>query len=243
MHHLIANTHPTWHAILEKSLACMDNDYLDQIQQQTDWLPGLEKLFAAFKWPLTNIQYILLGESPYPRAESANGYAFWDNAVNAIWSAKGLSKEVNRATSLRNFIKMLLLARGDLKPDDLSQDAIAKLNKTHYCQTAHDLFLTMLNKGFLLLNATLVLSQPVRLHAKQWRPFMASLLTQLADYNSSIQLILFGYFAAQVPETALFKGLRSEHPYNISFITNPEVLDFFRPLDLLNCYEQSKNRK
>ncbi|STX50775.1 uracil-DNA glycosylase [Legionella busanensis] len=237
MDQLIANTHPEWHKILKKALACMDQTYLEQIQVQTDWLPGLDKLFAAFKWPLSNIRYILLGESPYPRAQSANGYAFWDNAVQSLWSAKGLSREVNRATSLRNFIKMLLLARGDLKEDDLSQSAIARLNKSFYCQTAEQLFLNMLNKGFLLLNATLVLSQPVRLHAKQWRPFMASILEQLAAYNPSIQLILFGYFAAQVPETALFKGLTSEHPYNISFITNPDVVDFFQPLDLLSCHE------
>jgi uracil-DNA glycosylase len=235
--HLIANTHPEWHKILKKALACMEQSYLEEIQQQTNWLPGLDKLFAAFKWPLSKVQYILLGESPYPRAQSAHGYAFWDDAVKSLWSDKGLSKEVNRATSLRNFIKMLLLARGDLKDNDLSQQAIANLDKSPYCRTAEQLFLNMLNKGFLLLNATLVFSQPVRLHAKQWRPFMASVLKQLADAKPSLQLILFGYFAAQVPETTLFKSLTSEHPYNISFISNPDVLDFFQPLDLLSCHE------
>ncbi|WP_419420568.1 uracil-DNA glycosylase [Legionella sp. D16C41] len=237
LNHLIAKTHPEWHAILENALACMDQNYLQEIEKSANWLPGLDRLFAAFQWPLSKVRYILLGESPYPRAQSANGYAFWDNAVKSLWSAKGLSKEVNRATSLRNFIKMLLLTRGDLKENDLSQAAIAKLDKSHYCQTAEQLFLNMLHQGFLLLNATLVFSQPVRLHAKQWRPFMASLLKQLADYNPSLQLILFGYFAAQIPETKLFKSLTSEHPYNISFITNPDVLDFFKPLNLLNCHE------
>lgn len=221
----------------------MDQNYLELLQSQTNWLPGVDRLFVAFNWPLSTVHYILLGESPYPRAQSANGYAFWDNAVKSIWSTRGLSREVNRATSLRNFIKMLLLARSDLQSDDLSPLAIAKLNKLQYCQTAEELFLNMLHKGFLLLNATLVFSEPVRLHVKQWRPFMTSLLTQLVAYNSSLQLILFGYFAAQIPETRLFNGLRSEHPYNISFITNPDVLDFFQPLDLLNCNEQSDNRK
>ncbi|KTD19270.1 uracil-DNA glycosylase [Legionella lansingensis] len=234
---LLRNTHPQWQAILSIALEQVDQDYLLRLQEDQDWLPGLKNLFAAFSLPLSKTKYILLGESPYPRPESANGYAFWDNAVHSLWSANGLSKEVNRATSLRNWMKMLLVARGDLK-DDLSQEAIARLDKAHFCKTANDFFTSLMKKGFLLLNASLVYSEgEVRFHARQWKPFMNSLLNQLAAYNPSLQLIIFGNIAKEIPQTKLFPCLIAEHPYNLGFIHNPQVLEFFRPLDLLICHE------
>ena len=104
----LKHIHPQWHQILNKALQQVEPDYLRQLQSSLNWLPGIENLFAAFSQPLSSTRYILLGESPYPRKQSANGYAFWDGAVGSLWSPTGLSKEVNRATSLRNLIKMLL---------------------------------------------------------------------------------------------------------------------------------------
>ena len=211
----------------------MDPNYLEHLKNNNEWLPGLNNVFAAFSMPLSSTQYILFGESPYPRPQSANGYAFWDNAVQSLWSPTGLSKAVNRATSLRNLIKMLLFARGDLTYD-FSQTAIASLNSSHYIQTAEQLFKSFMNKGFLLLNASLVYSDnQVPYHATQWRPFMHALLTQLAQYHPSLRLVLLGRIAEQIPSTRLSAGLLAEHPYNISFITNPKVVTFFKPMDLL----------
>ena len=230
---IIEQAHPEWHDLLNQALKAVDPEYLQQLPVAEHYLPAFKSLLAAFNLPLTSTRYILLGESPYPRAKSANGYAFWDAAVGSLWSPTGLSKDVNRATSLRNLIKMLLYARGDLQ-DDFSQDAIARLDKSQYVQTASQLFGALIQHGFLLLNASLVYSEgKIPYHARQWRPFMHSLLNQLADYNPDLQLILFGRIAAQVPEANLFPSLCAEHPYNISFITNPEVVAFFKPLDLL----------
>lgn len=231
--YLLEQAHPQWHNILTTALQKMDSDYLEQLPSSKNCLPQFESLFAAFSLPLASTRYILLGESPYPRTQSANGYAFWDAAVESLWSPTGLSKDVNRATSLRNLIKMLLYARGDLS-DDFSQNAIAHLDKSVYVQTAAQLFGGLIQHGFLLLNASLVYSEgKVPWLARQWRPFMHSLLMQLADCNPALQLILFGKIAAQVPEALLFPSLIAEHPYNISFITNPDVVAFFKPLDLL----------
>lgn len=228
---------PSWQTILFRALNTMDADYLTSLERDNDYLPRPNQIFSAFQLPLEQTQFILLGESPYPRVQSANGYAFWDAAVNELWSVSGLSKEVNRATSLRNWIKMLLLARGDLQ-DDLSQQAIALLDKSDYCQTAEEFFTRLINKGFLLLNASLIYSEGrVRHHAKQWRPFMNSLLRQLHEYNPSLQVILFGRIAMELPEAQDFPCLIAEHPYNLSFITNTQVLDFFKPLDLLNRHD------
>jgi uracil-DNA glycosylase len=239
---LIESTHPQWHKILTKALQLVDKEYLEQLKNSNNWLPGIANLLAAFSIPLNETNYILLGESPYPRPQSANGYAFWDQSVRNLWSESGLSKEVNRATSLRNWIKMLLIARGDLQ-NDCSQPAIAALDKSAYWQTAEQFFKSLLCKGFLLLNASLVYSEDkVRFHARQWQSFMHSILLQLAEQNPSLQLILFGRIAEQVPEIDLLSCLIAEHPYNLSFITNPRVLAFFKPLDLLNCHDEQINR-
>ena len=237
MHQLISQTNPQWHEILSQAIAELEPNYLDAILASNNSLPAPERMFAAFNQPLSEVRYILLGESPYPRAESANGYAFWDNAVSDLWSANGLSKAVNRATSLRNFIKMLLLARGDLNTD-FSSSAIAALDKTPYWQTGNQFFSAMIHKGFLLLNASLIFREnQVNADARQWRPFLTSLLSQLAQKKPELSLILFGRIAAQIGQTPMPTSLISEHPYNLSFITNPNVLKFFKSLDLLSCDE------
>lgn len=233
MQNLIEQAHLEWRPLLSRCFEGMNGDYIDQLKNSSDWLPGINRIFAAFHLPLSSTQYILFGESPYPRTESANGYAFWDHAVQSIWSSTGLSKEVNRATSLRNMIKMLLLARGDLS-SDFSQHAIAALDKSIYKERLDDLFLELMNQGVLLLNASLVYSdKKVLYHANQWRPFIHQLLLQLSEHYPSIQLILLGRIALQIPKTSLKTALIAEHPYNLSFITNPEVISFFKPMDLL----------
>lgn len=230
----IAYTHVSWHPLLEKALGAMDPVYLESLCNRSDWLPGCQKVLAAFQMPREQVKLILLGESPYPRAESANGYAFWDAQVESIWSDTGLSKQVNRATSLRHLVKMLLHTRGDLV-QDFSQPAIAKLNKSEYLQTCEALFQAFMHHGFLLLNASLVYSVgKVNEHAKHWRLFMASLFRDLAALNPEIKLVLLGRIAKQLPEAELFKTFEAEHPYNISFVTNAAVLDFFKPFNLLN---------
>lgn len=238
MEHLITKAHPDWHEILSHSFRAMDLDYLKQLQKYENWLPGLGSLLAAFNMKRAAMRYILLGESPYPRQVSANGYAFWDASVHYLWSETGLSKSVNKATSLRNLIKMLLSARGDLS-EEVSQEAIARLDKSQYIQTAEELFVAFMRKGFLLLNASLVYREgQVSYHARHWRPFMQALLHQLADDNPSLKLVLLGKIARQVPQTHLLPGLLAEHPYNISFITNPDVLVFFKPFDLLGKHDK-----
>lgn len=231
----LSTVHPQWRPLVEQALTTMDHDYLQRLQTQPDWLPGRERVFAAFSQPLDQTQYILLGESPYPRPHSANGYAFWDNAVASLWCDEGLSKTVNRATSLRNFIKMLLHARGDLTTD-FSKSAIALLDKSTYVANAAEFFQGMMKKGFLLLNASLVYEfKQVPYHARQWRPFLESLLNQLHQQKKQVHLILLGKIAEQVPDATRFSCLIAEHPYNLSFITNAEVMSFFKPLDLLRA--------
>jgi len=233
----IESADPSWHAYLKQALEKMNPDYLESLYNTTNWLPGHHTIFSAFSLPIHQTNYVLFGESPYPRKASANGYAFWDAAVDQLWSETGLSKPVNRATSLRNILKMLLIADGKLTPNETTQGAIAKLNKQELIKTNNELFDNFLSRGFLLLNATPVLqANQVRKDAREWHPFITHILNCIIEQRPQIQLILLGNIANAIekliphPET---RRLYAEHPYNISFINNPKILQFFEPLRLL----------
>lgn len=231
--------HPSWQDCLHKGLNKIDPAYLQQLALSTDWIPGPAKIFNAFSLALHNVNYILFGESPYPRHESANGFAFWDAAVHELWSENGLSKKVNRATSLRNILKMLLIAEGELNKNNPSQEMIAKINKQAFIQTNDELFSNLLQHGFLLLNATPILQagSPQK-DAKAFHPFIQELLACLLAQKPQVKLILFGRIANQIdnllPKVPVDK-LYAEHPYNLSFISNQKVIDFFKPLHLLRA--------
>lgn len=232
-----AAVHPSWHPLIDQAWSTIDPAYLNQLADSEDWLPGPANLLNAFSLPQSAVKVVLFGESPYPRAASANGYAFWDQAITALWSPSGLDKRVNRATSLRNLLKMLLIADGRLTPDDTSQAAIAALDKSNLVQTGAALFQNCLNHGFLLLNASLVLQDrpPVK-DAREFSPFLSRLMHGLLQNRPDITLLLLGRIAKDLSPLlpkAHTKRLSAMHPYNIEFIQHPEIIEFFRPLRLL----------
>lgn len=236
---VLRGTHPSWRDLLTSALATLDDQYIKALTQHSDWLPGATRLLAAFSLPLTQTRTILYGESPYPRHQSANGYAFWDGAVTDIWSPQGLSKAVNRATSLRNFIKMLLVSDHVLCPTNTGTQAVAALDTRRYCQSLDQLFNRMIHQGFLLLNVSPVLSARSKLdEARQWLGFHDVLLSALARQTTPPQLLLFGKIADRLQGLNILKSfevLYAEHPYNLSFITNPQVLAFFKGSKLLDA--------
>jgi len=239
-----SNVHSEWVDLLRQALAKMDKVYLDELLCSSDWLPGTDLLFNAFKRDRSQIRYVLIGESPYPRQASANGIAFYDAAVTDLWSDTGLSKSVNRATSMRNIIKTALLAEGYIQPDSdgkISQPSIAKLDKSSLVQTMPELFENLQTAGFLMLNATPVLRpdrKPTQ-EAKFWHGFLFSLLKQLGEMaDQPLTLVLWGKIAETIDAMDLpnrYNKLVSEHPYNISFIHNLTMQSLFRDVSLLTA--------
>lgn len=227
---------PAWQYVVQQALATVKKPYLQHLASDTAWLPGKDTIFNAFSLPKAKTRYILFGEAPYPRQSSANGYAFWDAAVKELWSPTGLAIAVNRATSLRNWIKMLLVARGDLAIPNTGQNAIATLNKLPYVLTAEALFNNFLRAGFLLLNASLVFRSDtlIKVDINMWLTFIDTLLQQLQ--GTGVTLILLGNAAniiSTLTSAQSYRQFSAEHPYNLSFVSNLQVQHFFRPFDLL----------
>ncbi len=234
--------HVQWQDILDDALETVDSDYQSQLLQSRAWLPGIDNLFSAFRRDRLGVRYVLIGESPYPRQQSANGIAFYDAAVTKLWSESGLSKSVNRATSLRNIIKTALLAEDYIEADSqgkISQSSIAMLDKSGMIQTMADLFHALENNGFLMLNATPVLhpGRKPSLEARYWQGFLLRLLERLADSLKQVPtLVLWGKIAESIEPLAVanrYQKLVCEHPYNLSFIQNPAMQSLFREIGVL----------
>lgn len=247
--------HVSWRPALTRGIEAVakaDPTYFPSLVAG-EYLPTEGRLFAAFSQPMTAVRYVLVGEGPYPRVQSATGFSFMDGAVGLLWSdapGGGLSKPVNRATSLRNFIKMLLVADGRLSVDHTSGDALALIAlqaraiASPLIQTLSDLQGKLMQQGFLLLNAALVFRPhvaPVK-DARAWRPFIEHVLDALMQQATKQgdvlpTLVLWGKIAEQLNGMAQiehFPKVVSEHPYNLSFIANAEMQRLFGTMQLLH---------
>jgi uracil-DNA glycosylase len=243
----LSRAHPSWQAHLRQGLDAMARatpGYLEALAAD-DYLPTEQRLFAAFGLPLADVRYVLVGEGPYPRAESATGVCFMDGAVGELWCENGLSKPVNKATSLRNFMKMLLVADNRLQPGNTGGAALAPIAAQVQAQqtirTLAQLQANLTAHGFLLLNASLVFRAHVApaIDARAWLPFLETVLGALVPVKPT--LVLWGKIAEQLNKlacTASLPQVASEHPYNLSFIEHAAMQNLFRPMRLLHCGEK-----
>jgi uracil-DNA glycosylase len=234
---MIEEVDNSWREIIKESLNALPKDYIKFLKEDNGYFPSKENFLNAFKTlSLENTRYILFGQDPYPRRESAVGYAFIDGTVKSLWSEHGgLSKEVNRATSLRNFMKMLLYSEGKLT-DDFSKDAIKKVDKRGYINSIYELRDNFEREGVLLLNTALIFTdkRDSKYHIKIWRSFIKRLLANLN--KNDIELILFGNMAKEIErfdEAKSFTKQLMPHPYNIEFITDQRAVKLFGSMSLL----------
>jgi len=92
----LEKVHPSWLPAIHHGLLAIEARTPDYLASLIDgqFLPDQGRLFAAFSRPLEQVRYVLVGEGPYPRSESATGVCFMDGAVDALWSDEaGLSKK------------------------------------------------------------------------------------------------------------------------------------------------------
>jgi len=234
MQELISKTHFSWHNTLNVAFKSMDSEYLEFLKSG-NFIPSQENFLNAFKTlPKNKVKYILFGQDPYPREESAIGYAFIDGKVKSIFSQNGLSKEVNRATSLRNFIKMALVAMGRLRLDNTSKEAVSKAKKNDLINSIYELKDNFEKNGVLLLNSALIFTdkKSSNYHIKHWQPFIKILLGEMGE---DVELILFGNHAKEIKKrlNPKQKSIEIEHPYNVSFISSDIAQNLFGKMNLL----------
>ncbi len=231
---------PAWETILLPALEALDASYREFVMAGEGYIPAPDRLLAAFSTlKPENVRYILFGQDPYPRPESAIGYAFIDGRVERIFSPTGLDSRINRATSLRNFVKMALVADGRLDAEDTSQAAIATLDKSDLIDTMDALRCNFEHNGVLLLNAALLFThkEDSKRHIKAWQGFVETLLQGMTAWDPT--LILFGTHARAIEKLHAAGGMKKialEHPYNTTFITNPDAYRLFGPMALFKKY-------
>ena len=61
-----SGVHDEWRERLADALAAVDPDYLESLLRDDNWLPGIDRLLAAFRRDRAGLRYLLIGESPYP---------------------------------------------------------------------------------------------------------------------------------------------------------------------------------
>ena len=225
----------SWLELLTNALLELDSNYLEFILKSKDYIPNNNKIFNAFKTlPKNRVKYILFGQDPYPREQSAIGYAFIDGAVKEIFTKNSLSKEVNRATSLRNFIKMILVNMNRLNPNNTTKEAILEVKKDDLINSIFQLKNNFEKNGVLLLNTALIFTdkKSSKYHIKMWQPFINYLLNNI---DRNIELILFGNSAKDIKTKLNPKQqcIEIEHPYNISFINSLIAQNLFKKMRLL----------
>ena len=194
---------------------------------------GKSNIIDAVRW--------VLGETS---AKHLRGATMQD----VLFNGSGERKPVNRATSLRNFMKMLMVTDGLLQPDATGGEAVAPVAAkamqpgSGFIQTLPELQQNLTDHGFLLLNAALVFRPhvpPVK-EAKAWRPLLETVLEALADRPGLAPptLVLWGRIAQwleDLPAVSRFPKAVAEHPYNLSFIQNRAMQDLFGPMHLLRA--------
>ncbi len=244
---------PSWRPALWdglKAIARATPGYLEALAAE-DYLPTGGRLFAAFAQPIGQVKYVLVGEGPYPRPESATGVCFMDGAVHSLWSEKGFSKPVNRATSLRNFMKMLLVADGQLTAGQTSGDAVAGVaamvreNESLFIQTLEELQSNLTIHGFLLLNASLVFRPevPPLKDAKAWQPFLQTVLSALVEHaererRSPPTLVLWGKVAGLLSELPAIDAARismEPHPLTPTLSQRERVKNGHDEIETSSC--------
>ena len=215
---LLAPAHESWRGFLRDALGRMDPVSIQRLEENPGWLPGYDKCFAAFCVPRECVKVVWLGESPYPRPESANGFSFWDANIQCVFGSNGgLSAEVNKVASLRNLFKAWFVATGRLQKDATSKDHIPDMPKDGLAVNVAEVFENGLREGWLWLNTGLSLYTGPNAEKKEvqicrWLPLVESVLQDAS--RGGAEIVLLGEkarkFELSVDNPITFGHLRPE---------------------------------
>lgn len=228
---LLHNVHCSWMELLSDALENLDPDFLDRLESSPDdWLPGADRCFDAFSVPRCNVSVVWLGESPYPREESAIGLSFYDGQVQNLFRENG---ELNSmGTSIRNILKAWFVATRRLAIANTNQRAIRCMNRDNLIVEMSELFRRRQTRGWLWLNAALSFwpgpnaAQPsLSLQICKWLPLVEIVLRDVSTQGARV--VLLGKSAEDFAYMAE-NPLIAPHPRTMGFISNPDIQRFLR---------------
>jgi len=179
--------------------------------------------------PRECVKAVWLGESPYPRRESANGFSFWDANIQCVFRDSGeFSVGVNKATSLRNLFKAWFVATKRLQKDATSKNHIRDMPKNGLVMNFPEVFKNGLREGWLWLNAGLSLYTGSNAEEKdvqicRWLPVVESVLQDASRRGAEV--VLLGTKARKF-ERNVDNPITFVHPRMEDFVGDKKVHKF-----------------
>lgn len=235
---LLCNVHPSWTDLISSALEKMDPVFLKRLEDNPDqWLPGADLCLAAFSVPRDDVKVVWLGESPYPRKQSANGLSFCDASVQNMFDADGGLSPMG--SSLRNILKAWFVAIGKLDAAETDQEHIREMDRGGLVRRVCELFQRGKERGWLWLNASLSFwsindgtTPGLSMQICKWLPLIESVLIDVGKRESRIVLLgekakEFGYLLDEplVGPHPAATGSKGEGP---PFISDMSVRNFLR---------------
>jgi uracil DNA glycosylase len=150
-------------------------------------LPARELVFQVLKVPLPVCEWkvITIGQSPFPRPESATGVAHFDAAIDS-WQ----SKRFGAVTSMRMIMKSAAMHSRNASLQ-MSVDELRDRFEQWRVVSPHQWFACTLNQGVMLLNAALTMTAcqgrkllgPLSLdaHTAFWQPLLLDIVEAILE--------------------------------------------------------------
>jgi len=166
-----------------------NKDYEYYLNDNNGFFPDLNDVFNA----VNNIdlenktKVVIFGQDPYPRKESATGYAFWDGKIKS-WNDR-------LSPSFKNIFKSILISY------DLAQasDNIAKLRKSiteNNIFSPDEFFENSIKNNIIWLNASLTFESKAQTslnkHLKFWNPIIKKIIIELLDSSEYVLFVFWG---------------------------------------------------
>jgi len=204
----IENVHDSWRPFFEKNKKLL-NSISRQIGQ--DFTPSNNNVFIIFQKPKESINFVIIGQDPYPQNGHATGRSF--ERELSSWNGVNESLQAILCSIYYNVKLEYLEFRDILNKIEQSEFSLLPPNS---------LFKNWETKnGVFLLNSSLTTKIGVKnAHKNIWEPFTRILIKELS-VNSEITWFLWGSEAKSL-EGQIRSGnvIKSDHPALFSYKTD-----------------------
>jgi uracil DNA glycosylase len=133
------------------------------------------------------VQVVVFGQDPYPRKESATGYAFWDGKIKD-WSNP-------LSPSFKNIIKSILIHNNMVTQNSNIKEMRDALKKNNVFKP-DEFFKNSIENGLIWLNASLTFESKdqssLNKHLRFWKPIIEVIIDNILLEIESVIFIFWG---------------------------------------------------